>query len=321
VVRNAWSGRDESFSGAMVKARDFTDYYRKQLPSEAWPIGRALPSGYGFGPVGTTAAAEKPCEVLPASLIGAPWAQLDAGGKSTFKVTRAVAEVECFAFFDVVNAFDGAIESMGIFHFAMLQAGDGELLDRKSSRWAPERRLQTFVLDPGDGEARIAARRCSLPEDGAASRPEARRTALALERGRRRAELLEIAARVGRLQVGLLVLPLVELLPGASLGRVRASCRQQLPSLSPGIRHGNLPPCHRCAARGPPRRWTSAVRLDRPFVRVHGIVRRHGEDELHSHLLVSADRSPQRIPHLPLSLGLVHTAERSGNNRGEDGRR
>src|SRR5690606_7699073 len=50
-------------------------------------------------------------EVLPETLVGAAWSALGAAERSTFKVVRAVAEVECYAFFDVRPARAGEPEA------------------------------------------------------------------------------------------------------------------------------------------------------------------------------------------------------------------
>lgn len=62
-------------------------------------------------------------EILPERLIGKPLEALDAKQKSTFKVVRAVSEVECLGHFDCVNAYDNAFISVGPCHWTLGIAG------------------------------------------------------------------------------------------------------------------------------------------------------------------------------------------------------
>jgi len=74
-------------------------------------------------------------EILPDRLIpnvapGATLATLDAQALSTFKVIRAVAEVEAVGFFDGINAYDDAFVSMGLCHWTAGQVTPGAAAQR-----------------------------------------------------------------------------------------------------------------------------------------------------------------------------------------------
>jgi hypothetical protein len=71
-------------------------------------------------------------ELLPEHLVGVPLASLSASQRSTYKVVRAVSEVECRGFFDCLNCFDNAIVSQGPCHWTLGlttsgNVGNGEL--------------------------------------------------------------------------------------------------------------------------------------------------------------------------------------------------
>jgi len=68
-------------------------------------------------------------EILPENLIGRPWAQLSATEKTTFRVVRAVSEVECIGFFDAINAYDGAYVSIGPCHWTLGLTKSGQIYD------------------------------------------------------------------------------------------------------------------------------------------------------------------------------------------------
>jgi hypothetical protein len=64
-------------------------------------------------------------EMLPDALVGAPLEDLGAAQLSTFKVVRAVSEVECIGFFDSVNCYDNAFVSVGPCHWTLGIASPG----------------------------------------------------------------------------------------------------------------------------------------------------------------------------------------------------
>lgn len=58
-------------------------------------------------------------EIVPECVIGRCAEQLDAAERSTFRVVRSVAEVECLGHFDSVNAYDNALVSVGPCHWTL----------------------------------------------------------------------------------------------------------------------------------------------------------------------------------------------------------
>jgi hypothetical protein len=69
-------------------------------------------------------------EILPDNLVGTAFADLTPAQLATFRVVRAVSEVECLGFFDSVNCYDTAFVSMGPAHWTLGLSGpirEGEL--------------------------------------------------------------------------------------------------------------------------------------------------------------------------------------------------
>ena len=71
-------------------------------------------------------------EITPETLVGEDAETIDGAALSTFRVIRAVSEVECYGFFDSVNAYDNAFISVGPCHWTLGIAdadgvGSGEL--------------------------------------------------------------------------------------------------------------------------------------------------------------------------------------------------
>jgi peptidoglycan hydrolase-like protein with peptidoglycan-binding domain len=58
-------------------------------------------------------------EIFPDNLLGKALASLTAAELTTFKVVRAVSEVECLGYFDSVNCWDTAFVSMGPSHWTL----------------------------------------------------------------------------------------------------------------------------------------------------------------------------------------------------------
>lgn len=104
AMRNLWL-HTEGRTDLVVKVRDFTDYFQAQDPTDLWTVGKLARYKALSGPQSTVEHARQNVEVLPETLVGAEWSALGAAQRSTFKVVRAVAEIECYAFFDVVNWF------------------------------------------------------------------------------------------------------------------------------------------------------------------------------------------------------------------------
>ncbi len=135
---NLWRHDDLANSSPRMYALDLSGYYG-ELPAERlddglvvlgdfqeflqWSGPRSVPPRHTW-PEG---------ELLPEGLLGKPLAALTAAERSTFKVVRAVAEVECIGYFDSVNSYDNAFVSQGPCHWTLgiVDAGgnfsDGEL--------------------------------------------------------------------------------------------------------------------------------------------------------------------------------------------------
>lgn len=122
--------------------RDFSGYYsypatRKASDYHVLGTNLSFP-GHGGPASGVPRHTWSEAEMLPELLIGPTRniAQLaanpDGAQASTYRVVRAVAEMECMGAFDSVNAYDDAIASLGPCHWTMgvMPAGgydDGEL--------------------------------------------------------------------------------------------------------------------------------------------------------------------------------------------------
>lgn len=114
----------------------FTIPSSKQLAGSpnSMVLGYFLTTKYGSGPVLVKSMSWQPeCEVtmdstLPPELTPPPSADRStAPVSSTYRVIRAVANQECYGRFDVYNAYDDGIISFGLFHWALLKSGTGEL--------------------------------------------------------------------------------------------------------------------------------------------------------------------------------------------------
>ncbi|MFB7448213.1 hypothetical protein [Streptomyces sp. NPDC056194] len=120
-------------------ARDFSDYWTRPAsrPADSWEVDRKTPIGQRApypdpkataadpfqmmaGPVAEPSRSQTwgpEAEITPESLIGTPLRDLDADTLATFKVVRAVAEVEALGYFDAVNCYDHAFASLGLCHW------------------------------------------------------------------------------------------------------------------------------------------------------------------------------------------------------------
>jgi hypothetical protein len=93
------------------------------VPFDQWSGPRSVPPKHTWSPEG---------ELLPEHLVGVPLNQLTPPQRSTYKVVRAVGDVECIGFFDCVNCYDNAFVSVGPCHWtlgiiAAGQVDEGEL--------------------------------------------------------------------------------------------------------------------------------------------------------------------------------------------------
>lgn len=127
VGRNVWRRDDASVKQHIVRATDFSGRFRPHKAGGHWDVGTSKIWDEVRGPVVGDQQCEATSEVLPESLVGQSWAVMAPDARSRFKVVRAVAEVECAAFFDNVNGYDGGIVSVGIFHWIIGGDGAGEL--------------------------------------------------------------------------------------------------------------------------------------------------------------------------------------------------
>jgi hypothetical protein len=120
---NIWFGDDVGSAAPRMFARDSTGYYTfpaGQNPDELIVLGEYAPAQGGLpgGPRCVPGTHTWPqAEVRPELLIG--HAPGDAAEFSTYRVVRAVADVECGGFFDCYNGWDDTFTSQGIFHWAL----------------------------------------------------------------------------------------------------------------------------------------------------------------------------------------------------------
>ena len=123
ACQNLWAHDEIPNSGPRMFARDFSGYYTipaGHTQEEVFALGDHVSYLTWSGPRAKPPIHTWPeGEILPANLIGTAYASLSAEQKSTFRVIRAVAEVECLGFFDSVNAYDNAIQSIGPCHWTL----------------------------------------------------------------------------------------------------------------------------------------------------------------------------------------------------------
>jgi hypothetical protein len=93
--------------------------------SRCFPVGRRNVFGKGsaqtIGPYSTStdslvASKRAVAAVSPAALTAKQWAKLTPSEQSTYRVVRAVAQLECGGVLDSLNAYDGLRVSAGLFH-------------------------------------------------------------------------------------------------------------------------------------------------------------------------------------------------------------
>ncbi len=106
------------------------------------------------GPVtyGNNHVWEPETEIRPENFInsGTTYQTLNETDKSTYKVVRAVAEVECEGFFDVINAYDDAYISLGPCHWSLGKNELGGFLAYFQNKYETEfkRLIQFFGACP-----------------------------------------------------------------------------------------------------------------------------------------------------------------------------
>lgn len=123
VHTNIWRHNDFADSRLRVFASDFSGAY-------TLPAGRTVSDPIVVGDFRTDMQWSGPtsvppnhtwaeAELLPEHLIGQPLVDLTPTQQATYKVVRAVSEVECKGFFDSVNANDNGFISVGPCHWTL----------------------------------------------------------------------------------------------------------------------------------------------------------------------------------------------------------
>lgn len=140
VTENLWRHDDHRTTAPRMYAKDFSGYWTLPAARAAEPfvvVGDWASYHSWNGP--RSARRYDHCwdeaAMTPQTLVGQAWGSLDAAQRSTFRVIRAVAEVECGGQFDSINAYDRAILSAGCYHWTLCilggdpphVPGDGEL--------------------------------------------------------------------------------------------------------------------------------------------------------------------------------------------------
>jgi hypothetical protein len=90
-------------------------------------IGRYADTAYGNGPVLQQQDWWASSLITLANLVPPPFDPNSPAIQSLYRVVRAVANVEDIGHYDVYNAYDSAILSFGLLHWALLSGGVGEL--------------------------------------------------------------------------------------------------------------------------------------------------------------------------------------------------
>lgn len=124
---NVWRSDQVKDAAPLFCARDMSGQFT--LEADSAQAGRRLDDdvlgGWTSNKFGGGAWASAPGqvwserEVLPEAFLGIPFSGLTAAQRSTFRAVRAVAEVECTGYFDVYNAYDRAIFSIGPCHWTV----------------------------------------------------------------------------------------------------------------------------------------------------------------------------------------------------------
>lgn len=116
AASNVWLFDSLKDTGPRVYAVDLSGYFQPAPADRRVVLGDAVvtPSANFLGPHSEPPNHTVPAgEVLPEALVGKPLAGLQAAERSTFKIVRSTAEVECIGFFDAINAYDNALISTG----------------------------------------------------------------------------------------------------------------------------------------------------------------------------------------------------------------
>jgi hypothetical protein len=144
---NVWR-HDEVPAGRRVYVRDFTEYYdfpADRNRNDLIVLGARVDYLNWAGPVSKVPQHTwREAEMLPERLVGVALAQLTTAQRSTYKVVRAVSEVECMGFFDSVNAYDNAFISLGPCHWTLGIVNNGNQ-DAQNVRIVEEGELCGFL--------------------------------------------------------------------------------------------------------------------------------------------------------------------------------
>jgi len=121
VAQNLWLADDLKDQRRRMYARDLSDYWADGAGDSDGRIvvgeyTRALEGGPLSKPPRHVWSS---AEILPETIYGASFDGLSPAQRSTFRVLRAVSEVECLGFFDSVNAYDNAFLSAGPCHWTL----------------------------------------------------------------------------------------------------------------------------------------------------------------------------------------------------------
>ncbi|MEM7130404.1 MAG: peptidoglycan-binding protein [Chloroflexota bacterium] len=133
---NIWLHNEVANSTPRMYAVDYSQHYTFPAgrdPQQLFVLGDYVPDGRFGGPRSVPPRHTwTEGEILPRNLVGVNLASLSDTQRSTFKVVRAVSEVECYGYYDSVNAYDNALISIGPCHWTLglvgnNVVGEGEL--------------------------------------------------------------------------------------------------------------------------------------------------------------------------------------------------
>lgn len=125
LAENVWWHDELKQQKCQVYAYDFSGYYSPHASEDLSPspdkIGQSVfdPFRHFQGPVSLRSQSHINAEMSPENLLGKSFTGLTAEELSTYKVIRAVAEVECLGRFDSINAYDNAFVSLGPCHWTL----------------------------------------------------------------------------------------------------------------------------------------------------------------------------------------------------------
>ncbi|TKK80752.1 peptidoglycan-binding protein [Herbidospora galbida] len=135
VADNVWRPDEVPDDTPRFHALDFSGAWKAAEPDVAGDFtpavrggARSVPPIHTWQPLG---------EVLPEHLLpGSPAiGDLTVAALSTFKVVRAVADVECYGYFDSLNAYDNGYLSLGLCHWTAGLRGNPETAVEKAELW------------------------------------------------------------------------------------------------------------------------------------------------------------------------------------------